>query len=474
VPSLTLDRFAAALFFLAVAFAACFMPAQNDTWWHLRAGKEILATGTIPLRDSFSHTVHGGYWPDHEWLSQVIMYSAFDLGGLPLLTGAAAALVTATWLMVWRLTPGPWAVRLVLAAIGVMPFAPEWSLRPQLFTLLLLAVTIWLLVGRRELLLPILFCAWANLHGGVMLGMIVMTAVAFGTVIAERRLLNRAVAVTGLCALATTITPLGFSLWTEVPAALERSRGYNISEWRRVSIADPMYLPFWLLASLFVALVISRKPWRTADGTVNVRVWGALGLLPVALSASRNVAALMVVLVPAIGGALRGWQLPLRRSSRRRERPLFNAVVIGAASVAAVAVVGWAWASELARLEWHPLRQEAIAAVSACPGKLYNRYDDGGYLIWFVPDRKVFIDSRQDPYPPELVREHIRVETSGEYADMFRRYSIDCALVPSESLLARRLTADRWRPLYRDTAWSVLARGTETSEYASSSSSGRP
>jgi hypothetical protein len=99
-----------------------------------------------------------------------------------------------------------------------------------------------------------------------------------------------------------------------------------------------------------------------------------------------------------------------------------------------------------------------IAALEACPERLYNRYDDGGYVIWFVPDRKVFIDSRQDPFPPELVREHIHVETSGEYGETFRRYSIRCAFVPANSVLMRRLTTDNWQALYKDATWAVLVQ----------------
>ena len=47
--SLTFDRFAEALFFIAVGFTACLMPAQNDTWWHLRAGQVNLNQGVIRI-----------------------------------------------------------------------------------------------------------------------------------------------------------------------------------------------------------------------------------------------------------------------------------------------------------------------------------------------------------------------------------------------------------------------------------------
>src|SRR5712692_3527891 len=92
VERLTFERLSVALFFLGIGFAACLMPAQSDTWWHLRAGEEIWRTGSVPMRDSFSHTVNAGYWPDHEWLTQALFYGLYRLGGLRLLTGVGACI----------------------------------------------------------------------------------------------------------------------------------------------------------------------------------------------------------------------------------------------------------------------------------------------------------------------------------------------------------------------------------------------
>jgi hypothetical protein len=69
----------------------------------------------------------------------------------------------------------------------------------------------------------------------------------------------------------------------------------------------------------------------------------------------------------------------------------------------------------------------------------------------------VFLDGRQDPYPPELIREQMRVETSGDYETTFQRYGIRCAFIPSDSVLSARLTAAGWNSLYRDERWAVFA-----------------
>jgi hypothetical protein len=452
---LTFDRFGASLFFVAVCFAACFMPAQNDTWWQLRAGKEILAAGSIPLQDSFSHTVAGGYWPDHEWLSQVIMYALYRAGGLPMLTAVMAALVAATAAMAWRLTPGVPGVRLALSLLALVPFAGEWSLRPQVFTLFLLAVTTLALQRGWHWVLPPFFLLWANLHGGVTLGIMVLTGYAVAATVSARRILLKPILVTALCAAMTGITPLGFSLWTEVPASLRRLRAYQVLEWAPPSISAPHFVTFWILVALFAAVVIGTKAWRLEAVRQDVRVWGALALFPVGFSASRNVPPLLVLLVPALGVLLKD---RIRVRARvRRERPRLNLVILTVTIVLTAGATGYAWTNGVKQLQWRPLSDGAIAAVASCPERLYNRYDDGGYLIWFVPERKVFIDSRQDPYPPDLVKAHIRLESSGDYEETFNRYGIRCAFIPIRSVLAERLAAAHWSRLYQDSYWIVLA-----------------
>ena len=67
---------------------------------------------------------------------------------------------------------------------------------------------------------------------------------------------------------------------------------------------------------------------------------------------------------------------------------------------------------------------------------MYNHYDNGGPLIWFVPEQPVFIDSRQHPYPASFVVEHFDVEDSGNYAPLFARYgsAVPCCLRTRKSV----------------------------------------
>ena len=68
-----------------------------------------------------------------------------------------------------------------------------------------------------------------------------------------------------------------------------------------------------------------------------------------------------------------------------------------------------------------------------------------------------FIDSRYLPYTVDFIKEHVRIEQSGNADDAFRRYGIRCAYVPVDSLVGNRLRDAGWRTLYRDRRWTVLA-----------------
>jgi hypothetical protein len=480
---LTFDRLSAALLFVALGTAACFMPAQSDTWWHLRTGQEIWKTGSVQLRDTFSHTVNGGYWPNHEWLSQVLLFGLYRAGGLSLLTAAAALLVSATWWVVWSLTEGHPTRRLVLVSLAVIPSAMAWSLRPQLFTLFLVALMTSLVVRRRYGYLPFLFLMWANLHGAVVLGIALLVGSIAAVAFSGRRVPQALMVSSALSLVATILTPLKFSFWSEIPASLSRLRQYQVLEWRAPSLGDVSLLPFWLMSAALVVLAaasllrrrqLSRINTASSTGTTastnvtgadparEVRgatiVISALILLPFALSSSRNVPPFLLLAAPAIAFLIESHFASRAPRMHRHERPVLNLCVLAAAVIVSMITVGNAWASQNPRLQWHPLPAQAIAAIRACPERLYNNYDDGGYLIWLVPERKVFLDSRQDPYPASLIESHIQAERSGNYQALFSRYQIECALTRTGTPLADRLLSDGWHTRYSDNTWQVSSR----------------
>ncbi len=187
---MTFDAMAIALLFLALLFRALLMPAQNDTYWNLRDGLEILRTGHVPYVDTYSFTAAGAPYTDHEWLSQVLLAGGQRLAGMPGVELIAAAAVLGALALVYRLTIGRRLARFILLAPALSVASCVWVLRPQVFSLLAIALLVQLIVRERWRWLPLLFLVWANLHGGVVLGGLTLVA-AFGVAVLRWRLVGR-------------------------------------------------------------------------------------------------------------------------------------------------------------------------------------------------------------------------------------------------------------------------------------------
>ena len=456
---LSFDALLTALLFTTIALAAALMPAQNDTFWQLRAGHDMWRSRTVLLHDTFSHTVYGAAWPNHEWLSQIVLYALYSAGGLALVTLAAAAAVVCAWWIVWTITPASPRTRFLLIALVVVSACGTWSPRPQVFSLLLLAATTALLRARRYAWLPPLFVLWANLHGGVALGAWVLIAAVAASLLESPRSTLRLFAACVACAIGGCLTPIGWRFWLEIAQSLGRIEHLGIAEWAPPRLTDPALVGFWpMLAALIVLAVLrGRQLWRDEEARQRghlTLVAVALALAPTSVGAVRNVPPFLMVAVPAVAVLL-----PRRDgvTAPRSERPRVNVAIAGVAAAVAVTSVAVAYALPADHLGWRPLPPDSLGKLAACRGNLYNRYDEGGYLIWFAPDHKVFLDGRQDPYPPSLIAAQVQAESTGDYRELFRRFDVGCAFVPADALVTRRLVDDGWTALYRDGRWAVLA-----------------
>lgn len=469
---LSFEGMAIGLLFVVVAARALVMEAQSDTFWALRAGQDLWATGRVPTVDTYSYTVAGLPWPNHEWLWQAVIYPLHRLGGLPLVTLGASFLVMGAVALTYRLMVGAPGTRFLLLLLGVPLASVVWALRPQIVTLLFLTVLVSMLARERFLALPLLFLAWANAHGGVVLGGLLL-GVAFATALArawlagpERRAVDRRRArrlglVLVPCALAVAATPMGFQLFRFVVESEGRLRSAHINEWQSTLPGWSIAGAFWVLALAYAALLLWRaRSLRGASWSDWVVVACVSALLPLAFRSLRHIGP-FILLAPAAASRLLGADFRLRRSapasaSPSPERPALNAAILGLFGVGALASVAIAWKLPVEALGWRPLPDGALDAVRACPGRLYNHYNQGGYLIWFTPETKVFIDNRQDPYPLPFLLDHLRIE-SGKlpWEPTFHRWDVRCSFLSVDSPTVTALEKAGWRDAYRDERWAV-------------------
>jgi hypothetical protein len=466
------SQLTAGLLFGALAVCALLMPAQSDTYWHLRAGQEIWRTFHVPLDEHYSYTAAGAPWPNHEWLWQAFAYALYRAGGMRLLVFGSAAIILGACAILYRLCVGSAGARVALFALSLPLATRAWALRPQLVSTLALAILLWLLVHERHRWLPLLFVLWANAHGAVAMGIAVLAVVAGVAVLRarrgdahDRRRARLLVALTPLCALATLLTPLGFGLWRYVGTSMALSHENKIREWQPTWPNGPFGIIFWALALAFLGLLFWRRPRLRQLSQVD---WGDLVLLTASLvmlglaaRAIRNTCVFLLIAIPAasrlLGADFRFRKRDGRPAAETPDHPRVNlALLLGLSALEAAGVL-FAWHISYEGLGWQPISAGALAAVRVCPEEVFGRYNDGGPLLWFVPERRVFSDTRQDPYPLAITRETSSIEHGGPYRETFARYGVRCAILPVSSPATERLTGDGWQVRYADKTWTVLS-----------------
>jgi hypothetical protein len=449
------DVFATRILYVITFALGCVATAQIDLWWLLRAGQDIWHTGRVPLTDHYSWTADGRDWSNHEWLWEAGAYALHAVGGMPLLAVWTGATVVATaWVMRHNSRAAGYVVPIVLG-IALPLMSVSWTIRPQVTSMLLFAVTMLLLARERYRWIPPLFLVWANLHaqvvmGGVLLGLALVVALAdanrWRTAESRRRAVRLGV-VTAASAAATLLTPLGPRLWTYVLDANGRPGQDRITEW---STAWDSWLG-GVYGSLLAATVIMalRRRDRLSAWRDRIPAIAAVAMAPLAALAIRNIPFFVVAAVPLLMTLLEfRTRQPIGLVSRWRAA-LAGFVVLTSAAVVA------AWVAAPPKLAWHPVPTGLATALRACPGPLYNDYDEGAALIWFVPDVKVFVDNRQDPYPASVIDASMGLQPE-DYPRTFARFGIGCALVSPASALVPALSRDGWTTTYEDSSSVVL------------------
>jgi hypothetical protein len=94
------------------------------------------------------------------------------------------------------------------------------------------------------------------------------------------------------------------------------------------------------------------------------------------------------------------------------------------------------------------------------PGRLFNPYNWGGYLLWALPEYAVFVDGRTDLYDDTVISEWLQVvRTEDGWVDILDKYNINILLLERDSLLAQKVDDHNdWTLLYFDSISLVYTR----------------
>jgi hypothetical protein len=448
------------------------MTARNitdpDIWWHLKTGEYIAAHKTIPHTDPFSYTRAGQPWIAHEWLSELLLFELErSIGFGALILVFSAILCAAFFFLYLRCGPAPYIAG-VLTLFGAWATAPVWGVRPQIFSLLL--TSLWLFLLERSERNPKLLwwtvpltLLWVNLHAAFALGLALSALFLIGEFF-ENKLARRsqqnlrhAAFILLFDLLIVPLNPNGLRMFSYPFETLRSPAIQNyIVEWASPNFHRPEYWLFLLtILGAFATLTCSRLQLRPRD----------LLLLLVSLYASlcsiRMIPLFILIAVPLIAQRLGNWPHISPRPQRNpASRTFLNAVIVLSmvifASVRITQVI-----QRLPQAEAQQFPAAAVAYLQSHPpaGPIFNHYDWGGYLIWNLhPAIPVFIDGRTDLYGEPLLHDFADLyQFRGPWQQILQRWRIQTVLVPSASALATGLRgAPGWTVSYHDSQATIL------------------
>jgi hypothetical protein len=451
---------------IALAAAVAFAPqilGDGDTFWHIAAGRWMIAHGQVPRGDPFSFTFAGRPWLAHEWLTEVAMAAAYLAAawrGVMLLTGLAAGAIAALgarYLLRWCSPLTTFAT----LAIGLGCVAPGMLARPHFLVLPLAALWTILLLDAREAnrapsaWLALLMGLWANLHSSFIVGFALLLGFGLEALLDIRSWRRPAllgwIGVIGLCAVAMLATPHGVEGLAFPIRVLNMKTLPSITEWRGPDFLRLEPVEIALLVGLFALF------WRGAKLSA-VRALILLGLVHMSLQHVRQ-EVLLGVLAPLIVAEPLGRALGAERSVSvpwRLPRPQ------GAIAAALAAVV------LAARLTVPEVRIDGptapVSALKQVPPALraqpvLNAYNFGGYLIF--EGVRPYIDGRADMYGDAFVANDDAIQRgdAAALAAALKRYPIRWAILAAGQPVIGALAATPgWKQAYADDFAVVLVK----------------
>ena len=417
-----------------------------DFGWHIKMGQEIISNLDVPRTNFINYTIYKVSWVDHEWLSGVLTYFIYDKLGYIAVNIFFAFLALIAFLIQYftfkkffSAGTGSFLIFLAIQLLGAYASQPSLGVRMQEFTLLFLAFLLLIFYSYEKkpnkkilLCLPVLFWFWASLHGGFLLGvgllgffvLIKLAEIIVFKFFQPKFLIKSPLpfkkivdfSIFGLLSLAATcLTPYGLKLYSFLTSYRNDYYLGVLSEWLN-QFRYP--LVYWQLAFLELLLLVFiwwglKVFWfRKGSDEEKISLWN-LFLLSLftfmAFRSKRHFPLLFMVSVPVLAYFLTTF-LNLKNFSLSKKiftnylmdkgaKTFFILVFICSLSLQIVSInfVSDPWMVFGGKLPYG-----AVQYLKHNPEygdlRLFNEFNWGGYLIWTLPGKQLFIDGRLSQY----------------------------------------------------------------------------
>jgi hypothetical protein len=449
--------------------------ADPDIWWHLKDAQILVQQHHWMRFDQFSYTVAGTPWVNSEWMSELVFYGIWCIGGVKSLFFGYVVLVE--MLMMGILTLAYRASESIKAAglaggIAVLLAVVNFGPRTILFgwaCLLAIMFVLWKLMNKGFAPLwtvPLIFLLWVNLHGSWLIGLVIYGIVVgsgfvsgtWGKVVAEpwtvvqkRKLLITSAAILPML----FINPYGYRevLYPFDLAYRQKLNVEHVIEWASVNFHEPRgKIVFGVLLLLLLLAVAGKKQWKLAE--VGMVAFG----LYMSLTYVRFLFPAAILIAPILARQMDFMPAYKPEVDRSWLNALF-AVALLAAIVhryPTMKVVNDDLAKKM------PIGGVAFLETHLRPGdRVFNHYMYGGWMIWSNPSVPTFIDSRTDIFEYKgVLKDYLDAIGLKNSLAIIDRYNANYVIFPSKddpfTYLMRQ--TPKWHVVYDDGVSCVFKR----------------
>ena len=152
---------------------------------------------------------------------------------------------------------------------------------------------------------------------------------------------------------------------------------------------------------------------------------------------------------------------PSKKGAKRRLSTLIYvlgiAVIINSIIMSVATIQSY---KPLSEERYYP--KKAITYLKTHPpqGNIFAPFGWGGYLIWKLPEKRVFIDGRMPHWENILNKYNEIISLQSPFAKVAESYNIDTVLVQKNRtnfvLLAKELQKNDWKKVYEDEITLIL------------------
>lgn len=439
--------------------------SDGDTFFHLAVGKNIVENGFF-TKDPFS--IHNLYYSPQQWLSDVIFYKIFSLGGYAALFIFQYIYLVLFMLILFfvnkRLNRNP-KQNLLLSLLGSLMLASMFlKIRPQIFTFILFVLEVYFLeafmtTNKIKYLIYVIISTviCVNVHVGYFPFMVIIlcpyivdsAGAGYKKPIKNyKQAVKLASLIPGII-LVGGINPYGYKKLLYFKTLSDKYITAFISEWQAPGISYNGILIFIVIFSSVFLLYRSRKK-------LTLRCLLLLsGLCFMSLISVRYFIYFELALCIYLNlfVSLDFNNIP----GLDRVFYKFNkyTVIYFSAAILIIGFKSYTGNFQVTDFSFYPVQAVSYIKDHDPQKRLFNEYNDGSYLLFNnIP---VFVDSRADLYSKTLNNTHVLEDyfklSFGKlnYTELLSKYKIERILTTKDSIISTYITKDiTFSEVYKD------------------------